>query len=293
MITANLNQIVLQALGGQTPANNFAAPKLGSMLGGLTGSAPAPAPQPELPEFNIEALRKIRHPAMQKMVVEMLLQRELVRAKQLEGLEPTQQIAARKLAAIDRLQEKVNAGTATKTEEAMLEKMLAGAPMVEIGMGSPAAPTERKAIADSRASTDALLNLKQLYSDKYVGPVKGRVAGVGGLIGATSQQQENFMAATTAFQNAIIKQITGAQLSEQESERIKKQIPLTTDPPTRWNAKWTQTMKNVQDIYNRQLEVIGQSGLRVPGENQSPRPISGSDVSKISDEELLRILGAE
>lgn len=46
---------------------------------------------------------------------------------------PTQQIASRKLAKIDSLQKKVRAGTASENEKVMLEKMLAGQPLVQIG----------------------------------------------------------------------------------------------------------------------------------------------------------------
>ncbi len=294
-------------LGGPTRANNTAAPILENVLGKyLNGTAQMPVPQEEMaapqqqesPQINFDALSKVKDSDMRKMVLNWLMglamQREDIRARQQIPLDPTQQIASRKLAMIDKLQTEVDAGTATKEKRALLEKMLAGGPMVQIGMGTPASPGERTSIRDSRASIDSLLNLKQLYSDKYVGPVVGRISGTAGLVGATSLQQENFMAANRAFQNAVIKQITGAQLSESEAKRIMKQIPLITDPPTRYQAKWTQTMKNVQDIYNRQLEVIGQSGLRVPGVETETEPSSlGGRLSTLSDDDLLRILGGE
>ena len=78
------NQVIQQSLGGPGMANNAAAAALGPFFGSLAGSAPiggapAVAPQQEQPEFNIEALRKINHPVLQKMVVEMLMRRELQR----------------------------------------------------------------------------------------------------------------------------------------------------------------------------------------------------------------------
>ncbi len=181
---------------------------------------------------------------------------------------PSQQISARKLKRMDELQSKVDAGTATKKEEGLLDKMLAGAPLVEIGLGMPASAAERTAIAETRASLDALDNLKSLFDNPrtQTGPIFGRVAPVKGLAGLTTDEQEAFMAATSAFKNKVIKEITGAQMSETEAKRIMKQIPDTIDPPARWRAKWEQTRKNLQFIQKRRSEVLRQSGLRVPAD---------------------------
>lgn len=179
---------------------------------------------------------------------------------------PTQRIAQKKLNEINRLQAKVDAGTITKLEQAKLDKMLVGAPLIEIGLGKPAAASERTAIAETRASLDAMNNLKTLFesSATETGPIVGRVSPVTGLAGLTTNEQEDLMAATSAFKNKVIKDITGAQMSEVEAKRIMKQIPDMTDPAARWRAKWRQTQKNLQTIQRRRTEVLRQSGLRVP-----------------------------
>jgi len=144
---------------------------------------------------------------------------------------------------------------------------------VSIGPGGPTfqpiklpSPTERTDIATGRASLDALDNLKVLFDSTQTktGPVIGRMAPTKGLFGLTTDEQEAFMAATSAFKNAIIKEITGAQMSEVEAKRIMKQVPDITDPPTRWQAKWIQSKKNLEFLQQRRLEVLGQSGMRVP-----------------------------
>jgi hypothetical protein len=187
-------------------------------------------------------------------------------------LQPTQQIAQKKLDQINRLQAKVNTGIATEGEKAMLEKMLAGQPMVQIGLGQPASPTERQTIAETRASIDALDNLKSLFDSVQTrtGPVAGRLDPLKGLLGMTTDEQEAFMAATSAFKNAIIKEITGAQMSEQEANRIMKQVPDIIDPPARWKAKWEQSKKNLEFLQKRRMEILGQSGIRVPGGQTLP-----------------------
>lgn len=125
---------------------------------------------------------------------------------------------------------------------------------------------ERKEIAGTETSIDSLNNLKTLFEDKETetGPIVGRISPTAGLFGKTTQAQEDLMAATAAFKNRIIKEITGAQMSEPEAKRIMKQVPDITDPPARWLAKWNQTVKNLDSIRKRREEVLEASGVRVP-----------------------------
>lgn len=164
---------------------------------------------------------------------------------------------------IKRLQAKKNK---TPEESASLKKLLEGGPLVEIGLGKPASPAERTAIAETRASIDALDNLKTLFDSPQTktGPITGRVSKIAGIAGQTTPEQESLLAATAAFKNQVIKDITGAQMSEVEARRIMEQIPDVTDPPVRWNARWQQTKRNLKAIQKRRSEVLKQSGIRSP-----------------------------
>jgi len=181
---------------------------------------------------------------------------------------PTETVGSLRADKIKELQEKEKAKTITKVEKAELGKLLIGQPQVSINLGKPASPSERTAIAETRASIDSLNNLKSLFDNTQTktGPVVGRISPTKGLLGMTTDEQEAFMAATSAFKNAVIKQITGAQMSEVEAKRIMKQIPDITDPSVRWKAKWEQTVKNLEFVQQRRSEVLAQSGLRVPTE---------------------------
>lgn len=164
-----------------------------------------------------------------------------------------------------RLRKKIEDGTATPEEKVTYEKLLVGQPLVEIGMQRPAA-SERTAIAETRASIDALNNLKKLFDDPetHTGPLVEQQTHYMGLIGGTTKAQEDLMAATFAFKNAIVKEITGANLSEAEAKRIMKQIPDINDPPKRWLAKWEQSKKNLEQLQKRRMEILKQSGIRAP-----------------------------
>lgn len=174
------------------------------------------------------------------------------------------------------------------------------AALVQIGMGGqPASPTERTALAKGRASIDALDNMKSLYDNARTktGPIVGRTSPIAGLVGMTTDEQESFMAATSAFKNQVIKDITGAQMSEVEAQRIMKQIPDIIDPPARWLAKWQQTQKNLKDIQKRSEEVLRQSGIRVPegaatqtSEQTKSMPDLKKEIQNMTDEQLQVIM---
>ena len=126
----------------------------------------------------------------------------------------------------------------------------------------------------NEASLDALDRLKAMYdtgAKSTIGPAMGRLRTAGQKIpGVPSDETfSNFAAATSSFRNAVIKAITGAQMSEPEANRIRQQIPEVTDKPTDWLAKYEQTKKNLADIENRIKADRGAGGstsFRVVGE---------------------------
>jgi len=203
-----------------------------------------------------------------------------------EPMIPTQKAAQAKLDAYNKAKA-ISPLQRNKHQQAVVEKYELGQALVQINLGK-ASPTERKEIAETRASVDALNNIKELYDDAKTrtGPVVGRLDPILGVFGWTTQEQEDFMAATSAFRNRIIKEITGAQMSEVEAKRILKQVPQETDPPARWEAKWRQSKKNLEFLQKRRLEILQQSGLQVP----SGQTI---DIRNMSDEELRKIVGEQ
>lgn len=83
-----------------------------------------------------------------------------------------------------------------------------------------------------------------------IGPLEGRARSIGQSIPGVpvDSTYAQFEAASNAFKNAVIKAITGAQMSEQEATRIMGQIPTVNDKPEVWAAKAQQTRQNLQDI---------------------------------------------
>ncbi len=153
--------------------------------------------------------------------------------------------------------------------------------------------SERTAIAETESSLANLENLKTLFdkTTTVTGPIEGRIKPIAGLFGLTTDEQEAFMAATSAFKNAVIKQITGAQMSEQEADRIMKQVPDIIDPPVRWQAKYEQTKKNLQTLQQKRLSIIKQAGVKTPTITRPRTPTKPTPKTKgITTEQKVQIL---
>ena len=132
---------------------------------------------------------------------------------------------------------------------------------VNIGKSSA---SERENLARGEASIAELDNLKGLFDESFVGPIAGRVGSVKDIFGGNKEKQSEFNAATFAFKNFIIKEITGAQMSEVEAARIMKQIPDVNNPPSVWKAKWKQSKRNVATLRKKRLEIMKKSGVITP-----------------------------
>jgi hypothetical protein len=155
--------------------------------------------------------------------------------------------------------------------------------LVKIDLPKPISPSERTAIAEGEAAIDSLNNIGSLFDEAFVGPVAGRVGTTGELFGLNPEKQSQFIAATAAFKNQIIKEITGAQMSEIEARRILKQVPDENNPPTVWKARWEQSIRNIERLQKRRIEILRRTFKEKPE----------SDLSTLSDEELLKRLGGE
>jgi len=166
---------------------------------------------------------------------------QMERGLGLQETDPRRELGQEKLAFL-------RAETTTPEQRAAV---LGGGAVINISAG------ERERTAESLASMDALYNLRALYDSAKTrtGPLTGRVDPLIGQLGLTSREQEDFMAASSAFQNKIIKEITGAQMSEAEADRILQQVPRIIDHPTRWEAKWGQSLQNLRYLQGRRKQI--------------------------------------
>lgn len=202
---------------------------------------------------------------LQQMITKPASQTNI--ALDLAGTKASAEQQAKNLVAMSAEAAKLNASGKFPNATVVVGTDAKGNSVLKFEQKAAPAAAERTKIAEAKASIDALNNLKTLFDDleTQTGPIIGRATPPLGLIGKTTQKQENLLAATFAFKNRIIKEITGAQMSEQEATRIMKQVPDITDPAKRWQAKWDQTVKNLKFIQARRQEVLRSAGLRPTG----------------------------
>ncbi len=129
---------------------------------------------------------------------------------------------------------------------------------------SPVPLTEAKEMASLSKDEEYVRSLGQIFKPEYVGPLQGRWNDLMAntpefarkLIGYTgSPELSDFRVANAHLLNAVVKFITGAQMSEQEAERIKREVPHTDQNPEDWKAAYAQTLRNVEMMKQRLIEM--------------------------------------
>jgi len=113
----------------------------------------------------------------------------------------------------------------------------------QIGQGlrtSPMGASQQESQVQSSAQLGEIEALGQLYNPAWVGPVaaseywaRERIPGVG----QPEPDRAAFAAIVANLQNAGIKAITGAQMSEYEVPRLMRELPQMSDKPSVFEAK--------------------------------------------------------
>jgi hypothetical protein len=116
-------------------------------------------------------------------------------------------------------------------------------------------------LREADATLSGLAAIEGSLKDAYVGPVAGRAysaseslplgagqfGGILGLPNVTPERSE-FGATVAAINNRAINVLSGANVPPKEYERVRKQLPLVTDPPAVFRSKVIATRKNMERI---------------------------------------------
>jgi hypothetical protein len=125
----------------------------------------------------------------------------------------------------------------------------------------------------NEATLDSLQNLRTLFDNgakDLIGPAEGRMRSYGQNIPGVEVNPvfANFKAATSALKNHVIRTVTGAAVGVQEEARILGEIPLETDKPEVWEAKYQQTVQNMARLEARMRTDRGSQNQ--PGQPAKP-----------------------
>lgn len=138
--------------------------------------------------------------------------------------------------------------------------------------GSQMASSLKERVAGTQVSLDTLHNLRHGFKDEFVGPAGGRMRTFGQSIPLLPVNPDfaRFSADSATLKNAIIKAITGAQMSEPEAKRITEQIPMVTDKPDVWRAKADASEQNLRMLLQRIAELSGGAGMPQQDDDNDP-----------------------
>ena len=164
--------------------------------------------------------------------------------------------------------------TNTKTGETYFQPVKDGQYTAELPAQIQIMSLQNEAALDVIARLESYIEGPDSDMGKMIGPFGGRSRSaflalgdfgqsVGQFFGDTEQDQKDFAefkAVTAGFKNAVIKAITGAQMSEQEAKRIMEQIPTENDILVSWKAKAKASVYSLNDLENRMRSGINTTG---------------------------------
>lgn len=148
---------------------------------------------------------------------------------------------------------------------------------------STAPASVQASISGYRTAQDKLVMIADTYnsfdSNKPSGPLSGRFNTVSEWVGTYPKETARFMTQVRDFQNAMIKAITGAQMSEPEAKRLMGQMPTFKDNPAAFMEKLQVAAENIDIAVKQALETSKASGYAL-------QPMRGEQASKLVSEIL-------
>lgn len=167
-------------------------------------------------------------------------------------------------------------------------------------VGRPLGAGEVEKVAGGESGVglvNSLIALKREnpWINDNLGPAAGRMSGFkAAMPGVTvPPAMARFRADTATLRNAVIKAITGAQMSEPEAQRIREQIPEITDKPEVWDEKARSTIQNLENMNAIIFKLRGQTpaGGGAPGGGPPAPPAPAAPNWRWENGKLVRVGG--
>jgi hypothetical protein len=92
-------------------------------------------------------------------------------------------------------------------------------------------------LSDLKQAVGNLDIIKEKYTPDLSGPAVGRATTMAAAIGTLGARRAEFLGYLQSYQNAMIKAITGAQMSEPEAKRLMRQMPSINENPAAFLSK--------------------------------------------------------
>jgi hypothetical protein len=126
---------------------------------------------------------------------------------------------------------------------------------------APASVVE--SISNLNTAKFQLNQIQNMFTPDLVGPISGRGISMAGSLGTLGPKSAEFLAQLKTYQNAMIKAITGAQMSEPEAKRLMAQMPSMNDLPEAFLAKLQVAGTNLDASLAAKLDALEKSNYAV------------------------------
>ena len=129
-------------------------------------------------------------------------------------------------------------------------------------------PTETaKQLSELEATLEQVENVEKLYKPEFVGPIKGRVAGIKeATTGQISEEQIEMRAALRDAADFLLRARSGAQINEQEFRRMMTFLPQDNLPPKVFEVRLSRFKRELQTLIRTKKRLAGTSRGEVVGQ---------------------------
>ena len=170
-------------------------------------------------------------------------------------------------------------------------------PQVSIQIGKAAPTAERQKLTQLASFRDQLGKMVTLFNRSYVGPIESRAGGIrsftGFLLGKGQKDAEKeviFRQIVKQLGDDLLRLRSGAQINEQEYQRMKGFLPKLTDPDWVFLSNLESVSDYIENLIEIKEDALERSKFISPlGQRQKIE----IDVTGMSDEELFNTLSGE
>jgi len=136
-------------------------------------------------------------------------------------------------------------------------------------------PTETaKQLSELDVVLEQVENIEKLYKPEFVGPIKGRVAGLKeATTGQIPEEQIEMRAALRDAADYLLRARSGAQINEQEFKRMMSFLPQDNLPPKAFEVRLKRFKRELQSLIRNKKRMAGTSR----GEVETETPKTGVD----------------
>lgn len=146
----------------------------------------------------------------------------------------------------------------------------------ERGKTLPAGEVDK--IAETRQFISQLKRAGELFKPEYAGPVTQWTRWAKGMTSGLPADETEFRSLVSNFENTLLKLRSGAAVTQQEFDRIKRELPQFGDPPKTFPIKLRVAREALENVLSAKEQTFRAAGYFVPDLAPFERGASGKIV---------------